>query len=441
MATSPWTCRCTATRPGMLSGQENRTDQIQWLRPIVGRGVDADLTKAAAQWVARDTVACGRPSPRTHPSYSLRWSRIGGITAGTSGVDGGRTIRLSYDPQGMTTELREKWPHLSAYQVFKVRSSDLAQVPDALRGQVVAVEKAADGTLRRATSVQLPGVLDDLYADDAQGRRSRADRGSATPTLRLWAPTAQQVQLQVFDTATAATPSTTLDMARDDATGVWSVSGRKLEGRYYLYEVTVWAPGVQEVVDQPGHRPVLAVAVHQRPTQPGRGPLRAEAGAHGWDTLGQAEAGDAGGHLRLRTARARLLRQRPVRCPAALRGTFEAFALDGTNGMTTSKALADAGLSARAPAAGVRHRHDQRGQSSLAVTGPGGALSDLPATASSSRRRCRPPPDRTASTGATTPATTPSPKAATPPTRRGTRASCEFREMVAGAERRPGCGW
>ena len=36
-----------------------------------------------------------------------------------------------------------------------------------LGGQVVAVETGPDGALRRATSVQIPGVLDDLYADAA----------------------------------------------------------------------------------------------------------------------------------------------------------------------------------------------------------------------------------------------------------------------------------
>ncbi len=74
---------------------------------------------------------------------------------------------------------------------------------------------AAAGAVLAATGVQIPGVLDDLYAgqrpaDAALGPVFRKGR----PTLSVWAPTARKVALELD-----GRPS---PMRRDDATGVWS---------------------------------------------------------------------------------------------------------------------------------------------------------------------------------------------------------------------------
>ena len=324
-----------------VSGQA-KDGQIQWLLPVVGRGVDADLTKAQAQWVARDTLLWKAESPETL-AYSLRWSNDGGITAGPAGVVGGRTIRLSYDPAGMTPELAAKWPHLAGYQVFKVRSADIDRVPEALRGQVVAVERAADGTLRRATSVQIPGVLDDLYASAAKkvvlGPTVSDDRA----TLRLWAPTAQQARVLIFDSATAADPSATLDMTRDDASGVWSASGLGLTGAYYLYEVKVWAPSTQEVVTNQVTDPYsLSLSTNSARSQVVDLDSKSLEPT-GWDEVKKPPLKKPE-DITLYELHVRDFSANDASVPAADRGTFEAFALEGTNGTKHLKELADAGL-------------------------------------------------------------------------------------------------
>ncbi|MGV9900768.1 pullulanase-type alpha-1,6-glucosidase, partial [Streptomyces tendae] len=105
----------------------------------------------------------------------------------------------------------------------------------------VAAQRTATGALLAATGVQTAGILDDLYADRATG----ADLGPVfrhgRPILSVWAPTAQDVQLEIGDR--------TVRMRRDDATGVWSVTGPKSwKGKAYRYAVTVWAPSVGKVV-------------------------------------------------------------------------------------------------------------------------------------------------------------------------------------------------
>ena len=67
------------------------------------------------------------------------------------------------------------------------RPATSTQVPEALKGQLAVSATDADGNLRDATGVQIPGVLDDLYANDgalgvdlgrqrADGPRVGADR-------------------------------------------------------------------------------------------------------------------------------------------------------------------------------------------------------------------------------------------------------------------------
>ncbi len=324
-----------------VSGQA-KDNQIQWLLPVVGRGVDADLTKAQAQWVTRDTVLWKAESPDTL-SYSLLWSADGGITAGAAGAVGGRTIRLSYDPAGMTPELAAKWPHLAGYQAFKVRRADLASVPQALRGQVVAVEKAADGTLRRATSVQIPGVLDDLYAAQATQADLGATVSGRTTTLRLWAPTAQTARVRVFDSAGAADPTATLDMVRDDASGVWSVSAENLTGRYYLYEVVVWAPSTQAVVTNLVTDPYsLSLSTNSARSQVVDLDSRSLE-PRGWDRVKKPPLKQPE-DISIYELHVRDFSANDASVPANKRGTFAAFALEDTNGTEHLEELADAGL-------------------------------------------------------------------------------------------------
>jgi len=324
-----------------VSGQQ-KEGQIRWLLPIVGRGVDADLTKAQAHWVAADTVLWQAEGPETN-AYSLRWSEDGDITAGASGITGGRTIRLAYDPDGMTDTLAAQRPHLAGYQVFKVRDSDLRFVPDALRGQVVAVERGADGALRRATSVQIPGVLDDLYAD-AAGEVSFEPqvRPNGRTTLRLWAPTAQDVRLLLYPNATAGTPSATVPMTRDDNSGVWSATG-PWRNRYYRYAVTVWAPSTQDVVTNEVTDPYslalatdsarsLAASIDTPATQP-----------PGWagtrkPSFPKTEA------VSIYELHVRDFSIGDTSVPAAERGTYLAFTRQSSDGMQHLRRMAQAGV-------------------------------------------------------------------------------------------------
>ncbi|MBB2910158.1 pullulanase-type alpha-1,6-glucosidase [Streptosporangium becharense] len=208
------------------------------------RGADADLSKSAAHWIDRATVAW---KVETSPSraYSLAFSAKGDIAYARGDLTGTfKVIRLL--PGELTAAQKAKWPHLAGHAAFTVDPRDTRLVREALRGQIVAVERDASGTLLTATGVQSPGVLDDVHAGAVTAELGPSWHGG--PRLSLWAPTARTVELALYRDPSGGN-RTVHAMRRDDETGVWSVRGRPdWKGRYYTYLVTVYSPAAGEIV-------------------------------------------------------------------------------------------------------------------------------------------------------------------------------------------------
>ncbi|GGS45597.1 pullulanase-type alpha-1,6-glucosidase [Streptomyces violaceus] len=215
----------------LLSGQE------KYLLPQpVGAAAALDLTTSKAVWIDRNTLAWNGSDAAA--STQLLYARDGSIEVKDGALTGdAKWLRLAKTE--LTDAQKARFPHLKAYDAWTVDPRDRDRVREALRGQVVATQHAANGAVLAATGVQIAGVLDDLY--DA----TQADLGptfsKGRPTLSVWAPTAQQVSLEIGDT--------TAPMKRDAGTGVWSVTGPKSwKGKPYRYVVEVWAPSVRKVV-------------------------------------------------------------------------------------------------------------------------------------------------------------------------------------------------
>ncbi|NRQ39568.1 pullulanase-type alpha-1,6-glucosidase [Nonomuraea sp. NN258] len=203
-------------------------------------GPPVDLSKARAHWIDRDTVAW-----RVTPAGTRFWlavSDTGDLAhAGGDLTGAARLIRLT--PGTLTDAQRRAWPHLAGHTALKVDARDAGLVERALRGQVAAVERDAGGRLLAATGVQLPGVLDDVYA--AATTVTLGPTGRARPRLSVWAPTAREVELALYDGGGRSVHP----MRRDDDTGVWSVTGTPAwRGRQYTYLVTVYSPAAGAVV-------------------------------------------------------------------------------------------------------------------------------------------------------------------------------------------------
>ncbi|HEX8180514.1 MAG TPA: pullulanase-type alpha-1,6-glucosidase [Pyrinomonadaceae bacterium] len=314
-------------------------------QPVAGtqRG---DLTKARAHWLTRDTIAwrAANMADGARGSYKLYFAPEGGLTLTPHGIDGGESITLSYDPAGLSPALRAKFPHLAGFAALKLSAADMARVPSILKGQSAIAASDASGQLLDATSLQLPGVLDDLYTyTGALGVVWRGDH-EPVPLLKLWAPTARSVRLHLFPTAASATAATVVPMKYEATTGVWSVTGNAgwLQ-QFYLYEVSVFVPTTgrieQNLVTDPYS---LSLATNSRRSQivnldaPALKPA-------GWDALRKPPL-DAPEDIALYELHLRDFSSNDQTVPAAHRGTYLAFTDQTANGMKHLRALAEAGL-------------------------------------------------------------------------------------------------
>jgi pullulanase-type alpha-1,6-glucosidase len=177
--------------------------------------------------------------------FELHYAFEAGLALEAMRVTGGTWIELTHNPVGLSEETKAKFPHLADYQAFNIGGADSALVPRILRSQVAVVAMSGEGALLDATAVQLPGVLDDLYAYEGQLGVVFHEN---VPTLKLWAPTAQAVSLHLFDDADLATDSSPRAMTQDPDSGVWSVTGDSSWNRkFYLYQVQVYAPSTGRV--------------------------------------------------------------------------------------------------------------------------------------------------------------------------------------------------
>lgn len=209
-------------------------DQI-YTEPVLEPPVE--MSGASAHWLSADTLAY-QPKGDDH-TVKLWHSNDAGLSLDgvEKAIEGGDSRNLSR--ASVSSELRDRFPHLSDWQGWTLD----ATVPEAkslLRGQLWLAEYDAEGTLIAATRVQTPGVLDDLYADQAISVDLGARlSGTGSTRFDLWAPTAQSVSLVLNPGDSEIVTA----MNRDEASGVWSVTVEEdLDRAYYLYELTVYHP-------------------------------------------------------------------------------------------------------------------------------------------------------------------------------------------------------
>ncbi|GAA2993630.1 pullulanase-type alpha-1,6-glucosidase [Streptomyces fulvorobeus] len=301
------------------------------------------LAPRAAHWLTDDLIAWDLGDKPAAGTYHLAAAPDGGLAAGGTGITGGTVIPLTYDSAGLPTALKEKYPHLAKLGALRLPRAWAAKAPDLLKGQVAVAALAPDGTLRTATGLQTPGVLDDLYA----ARAKKAELGpvfrGAKPTLSLWAPTAKSVSAELYDTATSTEPRL-VAMKLDARTGVWSVRGEKnWKNTYYRFAVKVWAPAVLQTVTNRVTDPYsLSLSADSRLSQivdlddPATAP-------RGWRDSRSPKA-VAAGEQQIQELHLRDFSAADAQVPAAERGTYDALTHPASSGFKHLKELAGSGI-------------------------------------------------------------------------------------------------
>ncbi|MFI6355499.1 pullulanase-type alpha-1,6-glucosidase [Streptomyces sp. NPDC050743] len=313
----------------LLNGQE------KYLLPQpAGSSAALDLSTSKAIWIDRDTVAWSGVDGAA--STQLLYSLDGSIAVkdGALTSDDERWIRL--EKTTLTDAQKARFPHLKDYTAWSVDPRDRDRVRAALKGQLVASQRAANGAVLAATGVQTAGVLDDLYPAATKAALGPVFH-DGKPTLSVWAPTAQSVALEL--------DGSTHPMHRDDTTGVWSVTGpASWKGKPYRYVVRVWAPSVRKMVTNKVTDP-YSVALTANSERSLVVDLNDKALApSGWSALRKPKA------VPLKDAQIQELHIRDFSVadktvPAKDQGTYLAFADKGSDGSRHLKELAKSGTS------------------------------------------------------------------------------------------------
>lgn len=305
--------------------------------------IRGSLGPARAHWVNADTLAWNQDSLPEGAMFGLHYSGSGSMSLDEGGITGAEGIlRLTLDPAGLPASATDKFPHLAGYEAFTIDQADLARVPTILKGQIAVSASAGDATPIDATSIQIPGVLDDLFFYDGP---LGVDVSGGTTTIRLWAPTAQSASLLLFDDSNSATAAVVVPMTTDPASGVWTTKGGPdWAGKYYLFEVVVWAPETGRIetnqVTDPYSRSLAANSSRSQVIDLGESALKPP----GWGSLVKPPL-EAPEDVVVYELHVRDFSWYDPLVSKNNRGTFHAFTNSGSHGMQHLSALADAGLS------------------------------------------------------------------------------------------------
>lgn len=331
--------------------------QVFSTQPTAAQLLDAVFFKLQAFWIDRTTVAIQSQFLQTGFAYFLNYDPHANLQLTATGVTGGSSIALAPFAGGFTPDEQTRFPQLSSYAVLHLPDNTSTTIlANVLKGQVAVSAIAADGTLKYVTSVQAAGVLDDLFffpgrlgavfpnreEDNSPDFRNCAEHGAIL--IRVWAPTAQSLNLQLFDHAADTTPANIITMQQNN--GVWSACANEgWKSKYYLFDVRVYVPSqraiVENLVTDPYSVDLALNGVKTRLSDlddPDTEPA-------GWEQS-QSPSLASANDLSIYELHIRDFSVNDLTVPPSHRGTYLAFADRHANGMKHLEALADSGLKA-----------------------------------------------------------------------------------------------
>ncbi|WP_322805072.1 pullulanase-type alpha-1,6-glucosidase [Vibrio alfacsensis] len=211
-----------------------------YYEPIADRPVDIDGQKA--HWLDADTIAW--EAAASADSMKLFYSLTNDIKMDDDKqITGGTTVELTKKGD-LSEELKSRFRHLASLQTAGI-DVDANTLRSILKSQIVMVAYNANGDVISATEVQKPGVLDAVFADADAGNAIGQELGAIVEgnaaTFKLWAPTAQNVALIIYDENLKEV--STIEMTENSETGIWASEAQgNVLNQYYHYKVTVYHP-------------------------------------------------------------------------------------------------------------------------------------------------------------------------------------------------------
>lgn len=213
----------------------------------------AGVGEQRAHWIDERTLAI-EPGLGAGERFALYSSADATLGLADGEISGGEATDLAAIEGGLTEAQAERFPHLADHLALQLPEDYDAAAH--LRGELALArwETVAgdDGEsaekLTAFTGVQIPGAVDDLYAEALADVELGVSYTGKRPTFRLWAPTALDATLLTYGDEAPDEP-VRHEAEYDDASGVWKVKGHPhLDGVRYRWEVRVYAPEADEIV-------------------------------------------------------------------------------------------------------------------------------------------------------------------------------------------------
>jgi len=323
--------------------------------PTPAQILNSLLNVQQAYWLDRQRVAIQPQFAESGDTYFISSSLTGGLNVTTTGITGGTNIPLT-SGGSLTADELARYPQLSNYAVLQLPANvQLSTMQSALQGQLAFSAIGANGSLQYATGLQVAGVLDDLYyypgklgvvfrhKDDSTWHDWDDDENFDVK-LKVWAPTAQSVSLQIFDHEFDTAPSATIVMHPHN--GVWVAHGTSdWKNKFYLYVVQVWVPADgavdTNVTSDPYSIDIALNGAKSRITDLDSDETKPE----GWDSHATPPLRSFS-DLSIYELHIRDFSINDLTVPATDRGMYEAFADQDSNGMRHLRGLAQSGLKA-----------------------------------------------------------------------------------------------
>lgn len=310
------------------------------LRPVSGDSYRGDaravwLTKQWMKWPGVDGTGFFR-------LYRSAHGRIVALPkAPVTGAEG--KILVDVFSGKVRSDIAARFKYLGDGAILSLPDIELARLPELLTQQLVLVKEDGIGNVLDATAVQLAGALDDRYASAVRKDDLGVSVSAGDTRFRLWAPTARQVAVCVYETG-ASTALQVAPMRWDAESGIWSheLPG-DFSGKYYSYVVDVYAPGIGLVRNRVTDPYSISLTTDSKRSyianlhSPNLKPP-------GWDGDQAPAKVQAQTDMVIYELHVRDFSINDPSVPAAHQGKYTAFNYPGSVGMKHLKALSDAGM-------------------------------------------------------------------------------------------------
>ncbi|WP_153886287.1 pullulanase-type alpha-1,6-glucosidase, partial [Aliiglaciecola lipolytica] len=218
---------CGSTSSGKRSGKPIELEfAVNTLKP-----------DAAAHWVKPNLILLAEK--KSNPA--LIFSNNASIDESNQ-ADSLFNLVITEMPAWVSTEL----PHLAKFYAYNV-AIPTSEIKSKLKQQAAVIGRDEKAKVTSLSYVQSAKLLDALYTSSADDANELDNYGALIigdiTRFTLWAPTAIDVKVRLFDKYKNPLESGIITLSEDPQTGAWSgITSHAPQGTFYRYQIEVYHP-------------------------------------------------------------------------------------------------------------------------------------------------------------------------------------------------------